>query len=112
MDSEKQNKVQAYNIGGTIDFKVRSLFSNYCELIDEQTGVTAYLQGTAKLLLHKRQTVTCRVLAIGENGEATVYDDTWDVVIHCESEEERNKIIELLNKCLNKEKVGDNDGEE
>lgn len=52
------------------------------------------------------------VLAIDENGEATVYDDTWDVVIHCESEEERNKIIELLNKCLNKEKVGDNDGEE
>ena len=52
------------------------------------------------------------VLAIGENGEATVYDDTWDVVIHCESEEERNKFIESLNKCLNKEKVGDNDGEE
>ena len=66
MDSEKQNQLQAYNVGGTIDFKVRSLFSNYCELIDEQTGVTAYLQGTAKLLLHKRQTVTCRVLAIGE----------------------------------------------
>ena len=51
MDSEKQNQLQAYNVGGTIDFKVRSLFSNYCELIDEQTGVTAYLQGTAKLLL-------------------------------------------------------------
>ena len=66
MDSVIQTPLQAYKIGDVIDFKVRQLFPNYCELIDEKTGITSYLQGTANLLLHKRQTVTCRVLAIAE----------------------------------------------
>ena len=66
MDSVIQTPLQAYRIGDVIDFKVRQLFPNYCELIDEKTGITSYLQGTANLLLHKRQTVTCRVLAIAE----------------------------------------------
>ena len=58
--------MQAYRTGDIIDYKVRSLFTNYCELIDEKTGITSYLQGTAKLLLFKGQTVTCRVLATSE----------------------------------------------
>lgn len=66
MDSVIQTPLQTYRIGDVIDFKVRKLFPNYCELIDEKTGVTSYLQSTANLLLHKRQTVTCRVLAINE----------------------------------------------
>lgn len=66
MDSVIHTPSQYYKIGETIDFKVRQLFTNYCELIDEKTGITSYLQGTANLLLHKRQTVTCRVLAVSE----------------------------------------------
>lgn len=38
-----------------------------------------------------------------ENGVAKVYDDTYDLTIHCESEEEQNKIIEILNKYYFKE---------
>lgn len=33
MDSVIQTPLQAYRIGDVIDFKVRQLFPNYCELI-------------------------------------------------------------------------------
>ena len=31
-----------------------------------------------------------------EDGTFSTYDDTYDIVIHCESEEERKKVIEHL----------------
>lgn len=31
-----------------------------------------------------------------EDGTFSTYDDTYDVVIHCETEEEQKKVIELL----------------
>lgn len=33
-----------------------------------------------------------------ENGLAKEYDDTFDITIHCESEEEHNKVLEILNR--------------
>lgn len=41
-------------------------------------------------------------LYISDDGVAREYDPTWDVTIHCESEEEQKKVIELL-KSINKE---------
>lgn len=38
-----------------------------------------------------------------ENGIAKEYDDTFDITIHCESEEEQNKVLEILNR---EEKTG------
>ena len=34
--------------------------------------------------------------AQNEDGTFSAYDDTYDVVIHCETEEERKKVIERL----------------
>ncbi len=48
--------MQVYKIGDIINYKVKSRFTNYCELIDEETDITSYLQGTAKLVLFKGQT--------------------------------------------------------
>lgn len=31
-----------------------------------------------------------------EDGTFSAYDDTYDAVIHCETEEEQKKVIELL----------------
>lgn len=31
-----------------------------------------------------------------EDGTFSAYDDTYDVVIHCETEEEQKKVIEYL----------------
>lgn len=36
-------------------------------------------------------------LMIRDDGVATIYDDTYDITIHCESEEEQHKVVELLN---------------
>lgn len=36
------------------------------------------------------------MLIIGEDGKATVYDDTYDIVIHCESQEEQDRVKQLL----------------
>ena len=33
-----------------------------------------------------------------ENGIAKEYDDTFDISIHCESEEEQNRVLEILNR--------------
>ena len=37
-------------------------------------------------------------LMFDENGYAKIYDDTFDITIHCESEEEQNKVLEILNR--------------
>ena len=55
-----------YQIDEVVDFKIKALFSNYCEVIDERTGITSYLQSTAKLLLFKGQKVECRIIAVNE----------------------------------------------
>ena len=57
---------EAYRIDEVVDFKVKALFTNYCELIDEKSGITSYLQGTAKLVLFKGQKVQCRIMAVNE----------------------------------------------
>ena len=36
-----------------------------------------------------------------ENGVFDIYDDTYDVTIHCESEEEQNSVMETLKKTAN-----------
>lgn len=35
-------------------------------------------------------------LLIGDDGKATLYDDTYDITIHCESEEEQAAVIAKL----------------
>lgn len=42
-------------------------------------------------------------IVFDDKGVAHAYDDTYDLTIHCESEEEQNKIIEILNKYYFKE---------
>ena len=37
------------------------------------------------------------MLVFGEDGVAREYDDTWDITIHCESEEEQKVVLEKLN---------------
>ncbi len=66
MIENKLTPQEAYNIGDIVEYKVKYLFTNYCELIDEKTEITSYLQGTAKLILSKGQTVKCRILAVSE----------------------------------------------
>ena len=55
---------EAYKIDEVVDFKIKALFTNYCEVIDEKNGITSYLQSTAKLLLFKGQKVECRIIAV------------------------------------------------
>ena len=44
------------------------------------------------------------ILIIGEDGVARQYDDTYDIVIHCESAEEQDKVRKIL-PLLNLEKL-------
>ena len=37
------------------------------------------------------------MLVFGEDGVAREYDNTWDIVIHCESEEEQKAVLDKLN---------------
>lgn len=52
-------------------------------------------------------------LTIGEDGVARMYDDEFDVVIHCESEAEQEQLIRKLNRMKwtpTKERLPENDG--
>lgn len=49
------------------------------------------------------------MLMIGEDGKATAYDDTYDIVIHCESQEEQNRVIHLLKNVLPEQCGGERD---
>lgn len=51
------------------------------------------------------------MLHIGDDGIARVYDDTYDITIHCESAEEQEKAMELL-KVKNPHWVPVTDGDE
>ena len=43
------------------------------------------------------------MLVIGEDGVARQYDDTYDVTIHCESREEHDRIMKILENGLKSE---------
>lgn len=36
------------------------------------------------------------MLTIGEDGKATLYDDTYDIILHCESQEEQDEVKRIL----------------
>ena len=36
------------------------------------------------------------MLTIGEDGKASLYDDTYDITIHCESKEEQDEVKRVL----------------
>jgi hypothetical protein len=36
------------------------------------------------------------MITIGDDGEATLYDDTYDITIHCESKEEQDEVRKAL----------------
>ena len=36
------------------------------------------------------------MLTIGEDGKASLYDDTYDITIHCESQEEQDEVKKVL----------------
>lgn len=36
------------------------------------------------------------MLTIGEDGNVTLYDDTYDITIHCESQEEQDEVKRVL----------------
>lgn len=57
---------EAYKIGEAYDFRVRLQFGNFCEVIDEATGITAFLHDTDKLKtrLFKNQVIRCTVTGI------------------------------------------------
>lgn len=65
MEQELQAK-DVYIVGEIYEFKVKKPFTNYCEIIDEQSGITTYLQGTEKLKLFKDLVVRCRIIAVNE----------------------------------------------
>ena len=52
------------------------------------------------------------MLHIGDNGIARVYDDTYDITIHCESAEEQEKAMELLKAKTKLQWVPVTDGDE
>lgn len=37
------------------------------------------------------------LFTVDENGVADLYDDTWDIIIHCTSEEEQKNVIKKIN---------------
>ena len=40
------------------------------------------------------------MLTIGDDGTASLYDDTYDITIHCESQEEQDEVKRILENIL------------
>lgn len=47
-------------------------------------------------------------LILKDNGKAQLYDPAWDIVIHCDSEEEQKHVMELLDK-FDEQQIHQND---
>ena len=52
------------------------------------------------------------MLTIGEDGIARAYDDTYDITIHCESEEEQERAKKLLMERMELQWIPVTDGDE
>lgn len=44
-------------------------------------------------------------LIINKDGVAEVYDDTYDIIIHCKSQEEQNEAIKALKDSIPRDKL-------
>lgn len=44
-------------------------------------------------------------LKINENGVAEIYDDTYDIVIHCKSQEEQDDAVKALKESIPRDKL-------
>ncbi|MGM9713264.1 MAG: helix-turn-helix domain-containing protein [Prevotella sp.] len=56
------DQTRQYSVGDCVDFKVKSVFGNYCELQDGQT--VTYLQNTGNMRLVKGRTLHCKILSV------------------------------------------------
>lgn len=70
-----------YKIGESYLFRIKNVFANYCELIDEERGVRAYLQNTENLRLSKSQTIKCRILSTKERHPRVELVDLTDIIV-------------------------------
>ena len=50
------------------------------------------------------------MLQISDDGKATLYESTYDITIHCESEKEQHEVMERLN-SMNWIPILDGDGQ-
>lgn len=71
---------EAYQIGEAYDFRVRLQFGNFCEVIDEANGITAFLHNTDKLKtkLFKNQVIRCTVTGIEDKHPRIELTDAAD----------------------------------
>ena len=70
-----------YNIGESYPFKIRNVFNDYCELIDEERGIRAYLKDTANLRLSKGQIINCKILSFKEKHPQVELVDLTDIIV-------------------------------
>ena len=65
MDQQRIHLKNIYKVGEERDFTVRLVFTTYVEMIDEATGVNAYLHKTGALRLTKGKVIRCRITSVG-----------------------------------------------
>ena len=60
------SRKEIFKIDGVYSFRIKKLFTTYCEVKHDPTNITTYLRGTANLKLFIGQIAKCRVLSVKE----------------------------------------------
>lgn len=66
------------------------------ELLKEAMKKLAKYEDLEDIKEEQEKDISLKVM-VNANGEAELYDDTWDITIHCTSQEEHKRCVELLN---------------
>lgn len=74
-----------YNINESYPFRVKNVFKDYCELVDEKNGVRTYLQKTGNLKLFKSQVIKCRILENHGSHPKVELVDLTDIIVRKEA---------------------------
>lgn len=85
-----------YNIGESYPFKIKNVFSDYCELIDEERGVRTYLKDTGNLRLSKDQVINCKILSCKEKRPRVELVDLTDIIVRKNAKINEEKLNNLL----------------
>lgn len=87
-----------YKIGESYPFRIKNVFANYCELIDEERGIRTYLQDTANLRLSKSQTIKCRIISTKEKHPRVELVDLSDIIVRDDANINEAVLADILAK--------------
>lgn len=86
---------ELYNLGDIVEFRLKNIFGNYVEVIDDRTEICTYIRHTDKLMLVKNQILQCRIIGLTEKRPLVELVSMGDTII-ADNKMDEKKLSSIL----------------